>query len=277
MLPSLAQSLRFESMACRLLLSIFVAAVALPVSKAACATAWVQCGGTGWTGPTCCDDGFSCSQMNSWYSQCVPKGSTAPPEKDPQPLAEDECYHVFSELSFNTLVQSFPNNPDSKATAYVDCQLCSHSGMHCAANVLGGRTQLVASHIHVASDGDGVNGAGPPVINFCGDNGPGMILDGSPYKTPCAHYAKGAALMASMQGNFVEGEQNAGFTLGSRLKHIASNPSKYYFNFHSIASWTHWQLEGKGPVGMCRGVMQLSIRRLTAADAEHTLPGGVLV
>ena len=79
-------------------------------------------------------------------------------------------------------------------------------------------------------------------------------------RSPCAHYKNRAAVM-SMTGNFVDG-QNAGFTLGSRLKDIASNPSKYYFNFHSIASWTHWQFEGKGPVGMCRGVMQMSQRRL---------------
>ena len=79
-------------------------------------------------------------------------------------------------------------------------------------------------------------------------------------RSPCAHYKNRAAVM-SMTGNFVDG-QNAGFTLGSRLKDIASNPSKYYFNFHSIASWTHWQFEGKGPVGLCRGVMQMSQRRL---------------
>ena len=54
--------------------------------------------------------------MNSWYTQCVPKGSTAQPEKA-KPVPEDECYHMFSELSFNTLVQSFPSNRDSEATA----------------------------------------------------------------------------------------------------------------------------------------------------------------
>ena len=133
--------------------------------------------------------------------------------------------------------------------------------MQCTANLLGGRTQLVASHIHLASDGDGENGAGPPVINFCGDNDPGMIADGSSYKSPCAHYHNRAALM-SMTGNFIDGAQYAGFMLGSRLKDIATNPSKHYFNFHSVASWTHWQIEGKGPVGMCRGVMQMSQRRL---------------
>ena len=181
--------LRRSDMARLLLLSMLAVTLPAEASEApeTCATAWVQCGGTGWTGPTCCDSGFSCSQMNSWYSHCVPKGSI-PEQTQPVSLAasemvDDECYHMFSELSFNTLVQSFPHNPDSEAKAYVDCKLCSRSGMQCTANVFGGRTQLVASHIHLASDGDGENGAGPPVINFCGDNGPGMIADGSPYKT----------------------------------------------------------------------------------------------
>eukprot|EP00438_Fugacium_kawagutii_P008499 Skav210951 [mRNA] locus=scaffold713:309647:310462:+ [translate_table: standard] len=269
-------------MAYRSLVSVFVLRVAMPVAHAdnACATAWVQCGGTGWTGPTCCDHGFSCSQLNSWYSQCVPEGPQKPEKLSEKPehmeermkaMEEDECYNMFSELSFNSLVQSYPNNPDSQATAYVDCKLCSQSGMHCVANIHGGRTQLIASHIHLASDGDGENGSGPPVINFCGSNDRGMILDGSPYKTPCAHYKNGEALMNDMQGDFIQGKQNAGFTLGSRLKDIASNPSKYYFNFHSIASWTHWQLEGKGPVGMCRGVMQMSRRLAEDVDISTSL------
>ena len=209
--------------------------------------------------------------MNSWYSQCVPKGFI--PEK-PEPVdmasADDECYHMFSELSLNALVQSFPSNPDSEATAYVVCKYCSRSGMQCTDNVLGGRTQLVASHIHLASDGDGENGAGPPVINFCGDNGPGMIADGSSYKSPCAHFHNRAALM-SMTGNFVDGAQNAGFTLASPLKGIAANPSKYYVNFHSIAmdalADRGQGSSGNGPrryadkseeVGLCAGVARAS-------------------
>eukprot|EP00438_Fugacium_kawagutii_P002395 Skav210780 [mRNA] locus=scaffold275:34365:35153:+ [translate_table: standard] len=260
-------------MAYRSLVSVFVVTVTMPVANAAsaCATAWVQCGGPGWTGPTCCDHGYSCSQLSSWYSQCVPEGSGPEKPAKPERMEGDVCYHMFSELSFNSLVQSFPNNPDSQATAYVDCKLCSQSGMNCVGNVHGGRTQLIASHIHLASDGDGENGSRPPVINFCGSNDRGMILDGSPYKTPCAHYKNGEALMNDMQGDFIQGEQNAGFTLGSRLKDIASNPSKYYFNFHSIASWTHWQIEGKGPVGMCRGIMQLSRRLAEDVDTSSSL------
>ncbi|EPS36457.1 hypothetical protein H072_10007 [Dactylellina haptotyla CBS 200.50] len=34
-------------------------------------THWGQCGGIGWTGPTACSDGFSCSVLNPYYSQCL--------------------------------------------------------------------------------------------------------------------------------------------------------------------------------------------------------------
>lgn len=36
-----------------------------------------QCGGQGYTGPTCCASGSVCTFGNSWYSQCLP-GSAAP-------------------------------------------------------------------------------------------------------------------------------------------------------------------------------------------------------
>lgn len=34
-------------------------------------TEWGQCGGSGWSGPTVCAAGFSCSSSNPWYSQCL--------------------------------------------------------------------------------------------------------------------------------------------------------------------------------------------------------------
>ncbi|KAK4098406.1 carbohydrate-binding module family 1 protein [Parathielavia hyrcaniae] len=35
-----------------------------------CAARWGQCGGMGWTGPTCCSQG-TCQVGNPWYSQCL--------------------------------------------------------------------------------------------------------------------------------------------------------------------------------------------------------------
>jgi hypothetical protein len=34
-----------------------------------------QCGGIGWTGPTKCESGWTCSRCDDHYSQCVPKFS----------------------------------------------------------------------------------------------------------------------------------------------------------------------------------------------------------
>ncbi|ORX80521.1 hypothetical protein BCR32DRAFT_300085 [Anaeromyces robustus] len=36
-----------------------------------CATKYQQCGGQGYNGPTCCELGSRCQQLNQWYSQCV--------------------------------------------------------------------------------------------------------------------------------------------------------------------------------------------------------------
>ncbi|KPM43264.1 Endo-1,4-beta-xylanase B [Neonectria ditissima] len=39
-------------------------------SGTSCAAAWAQCGGSGWTGATCCVSGSTCKSVNEWYSQC---------------------------------------------------------------------------------------------------------------------------------------------------------------------------------------------------------------
>ncbi|KAL2754929.1 carbohydrate-binding module family 1 protein [Sodiomyces alcalophilus JCM 7366] len=41
-----------------------------PPSGGNCAAMWGQCGGQGWSGPTCCSQG-TCQQQNPWYSQCL--------------------------------------------------------------------------------------------------------------------------------------------------------------------------------------------------------------
>ncbi|TID13246.1 carbohydrate-binding module family 1 protein [Venturia nashicola] len=50
------------------------AASAFPASSSvggSAAKKYAQCGGTGWTGPTACVDGATCTVMNAYYSQCV--------------------------------------------------------------------------------------------------------------------------------------------------------------------------------------------------------------
>lgn len=41
-----------------------------PPANGNCASMWGQCGGQGWSGPTCCSQG-TCKASNQWYSQCL--------------------------------------------------------------------------------------------------------------------------------------------------------------------------------------------------------------
>ena len=36
-----------------------------------CAKKWNQCGGIGFNGPTCCESGSTCHELNKYYSQCM--------------------------------------------------------------------------------------------------------------------------------------------------------------------------------------------------------------
>jgi len=40
-------------------------------SNANCAKKWAQCGGQDFNGPTCCEAGSTCRELNKYYSQCV--------------------------------------------------------------------------------------------------------------------------------------------------------------------------------------------------------------
>merc|ERR1712187_850823 len=82
----------------------------------------------------------------------------------------DTCFYLNSNMAFNNLVQSFPNNPDSHAQGYATFKLCTNGTLIAdTALVYGGQSPLIASHIHRAQNGDGENGSGPPVISFCGN------------------------------------------------------------------------------------------------------------
>ncbi|TBU35662.1 cellobiohydrolaseII [Dichomitus squalens] len=49
----------------------------LPAVAYAQSPVWGQCGGIGWTGATTCASGSVCTELNDYYSQCIP-GSSAP-------------------------------------------------------------------------------------------------------------------------------------------------------------------------------------------------------
>ncbi|KAF3903570.1 Exoglucanase-6A [Arthrobotrys entomopaga] len=52
-----------------------VAAVVAAGLVSAQSPAWGQCGGIGWTGPSTCVSGYTCTYGNDYYSQCVPGSS----------------------------------------------------------------------------------------------------------------------------------------------------------------------------------------------------------
>ncbi|KAJ3345591.1 hypothetical protein HDU83_003918 [Entophlyctis luteolus] len=45
-------------------------AAAATSASGSCSAKWGQCGGSGWTGPTCCS-ASTCTYSNPWYSQCL--------------------------------------------------------------------------------------------------------------------------------------------------------------------------------------------------------------
>ncbi|TCD70977.1 Exoglucanase 3 [Steccherinum ochraceum] len=59
-------------------------AATLPALTNAQAQTWAQCGGIGWTGATTCVSGSTCTELNDYYSQCIP-GSNAPPPPPTSP------------------------------------------------------------------------------------------------------------------------------------------------------------------------------------------------
>ena len=88
----------------------------------------------------------------------------------------------------NNLSQTFTNNSEAEAWGSATCRLCNNGKMTCDVNVYGGKTLLIASHIHIADNGNGSTSTGDPVINFCGTNGQGSVDDGTPYSAPCTGY-----------------------------------------------------------------------------------------
>jgi len=186
----------------------------------------------------------------------VPVVAQAPVVKES--LSDMVCYDLFSTMAWNNLLQSFPNNPDSQAEGFATCTLCTDGKLTCNALVYGGKTPLIASHIHLASNKDGKTGSGEPVFSFCGDNADGLIQLDPPYPEMCAAYMGGNSNNPNMMGVFLNVGANNDMTLADRVRHIGEHPEEYYMNFHSLASWTYWSNHGGGPVGMCRGVMEKS-------------------
>merc|ERR1712157_477424 len=108
------------------------------------------------------------------------------------------------------------------------------------------------------SNGDGVSGTGPAVGLFCGDNTPGLLSKGAPYPESCPAYnTNGVAIISEMQG-VIDPVASGGLSAKELVEDVAANPNKYYFNLHSLASFSYWQSTRSTPKGMCRGVMKVN-------------------
>lgn len=202
-------------------------------------------------------------------------------DDDDKPNHEDdtepECYDLYSDMAFNTLVQTFPGNPDAQATGYAACRLCTTGELICrSATIFGGKTQLIASHIHVADNGDGVNGMGPPVINFCGSSDKNLLYAAPGYLEECAGYdSTGISDNPNMKG--IQSKQDD-WDLTRRIRDIATYPEKYFLNFHSISSYSYWHGLHQKPRGICRGVMKKSQSEesLEVLKVERDLEDGTM-
>ncbi|CAF4566302.1 unnamed protein product [Rotaria sp. Silwood1] len=77
--------------------------------KKGCSALWQQCGGIGWTGPTCCDQS-TCVVGNPYYSQCLQSG-----------VSSSSSFTSSSTVS--TVTKSSPNDGHQPGvtTRYWDC------------------------------------------------------------------------------------------------------------------------------------------------------------
>lgn len=187
----------------------------------------------------------------------------APPTPDAPATAslgsnESGCYDFHATLNVHPL-QVHSGNADSSVWGYAQLTLCTNGTMLSSSVLFDGRTQIVATHIHLTStangrDGDAAVGEGPPVINFCGSNNMGLADDGTPYPQHCDQWdSQSAATNKDVPGVLVHAT-NAQVTTAERIAGIVAKPHSYYFLVETMASITHWTPQQHGA---CRGPLEL--------------------
>jgi hypothetical protein len=202
------------------------------------------------------------SENSHWWCWLL-NNQVPPPAEVAKPKMQ--CTAMYSNAETNEVLKAGPKNADAGAIASVTCMMCSDSvstaSASCTTTVFAATTPLIAAHIHeVPTSSTNADGNGPPVVNFCGSNylGAGGIDDGTLYTQECAATnAQSVSLSLNQTGVIVAGTTN-GMTLVELVDKIVADPSKYYFNIHSAATFAYWKSAGKGPLGMARGPMMLS-------------------
>ena len=179
-----------------------------------------------------------------------------------------KCYDFSVNMKFNSLLQDYivdgTHSPDENAHGTATLTLCTDGKKLTSTAMvmeMGVTSTLIASHLHKCPYPDrkvGIGcGNGPPVINFCGKNGDGMINEPGMYPEECMPYnkLKGMSVNKNMTGVMSDGVD---MSIEKLVNDIGENPDHYYMNFHLDQSWLYWNAYGDGsPVGMCRGPLSL--------------------
>jgi hypothetical protein len=236
---------------------------------------------------------YSVAQNIDLFSSVFTPGAPTPSPSTPSPTTPPT---MTAALTTNSLASTtfIPNanglnkerfDDAAKATGSLTCEVRTDSALTCSLSVTGGGSELIATHIHKCSgeDANGLDGAtcsGPPVVNFCGSNDvaspPGPIDDKTKYPVECDNSdayldAEDGVSTTNAVNGWIVGQSSvarkvavAGQYEGTAqdlYADIVANPTRYYFNVHSKASWMYWQANAVGknkgqPVGMIRGVLQ---------------------
>ncbi|PKS07323.1 hypothetical protein jhhlp_005925 [Lomentospora prolificans] len=96
--------------------------ILLASAAAAQQSGWGQCGGNGWSGPTTCVSGWTCTYQNDWYSQCLPGSSNPnPPTTTTQPPSSSIPTTLVTQTSTTSAPgggsSSCPSTPSGLGTA----------------------------------------------------------------------------------------------------------------------------------------------------------------
>jgi len=185
--------------------------------------------------------------------------TTAPPHS-----SSSECFFMFSQMVANEL-QQYEDNPEADMSGYADIVICTNGTLRASVQIFGGVPTIIAMHIHRCSGGETPQTrtaelcGGGAVVNFCGDNSPGLLSNGvDTYPEPCTMAARGEffASIAEMVGVVAPAAgASTPAEVEALVRDMDANPDSYFFNIHTVASFTHWY---PGHRGMCRGPLQRS-------------------
>eukprot|EP00833_Pecoramyces_ruminatium_P003813 jgi/Orpsp1_1/1177845/evm.model.c7180000063091.1 len=87
--------------------SSILALTIFKLSNAACAGPYAQCGGSNYSGESCCEDGYICSEINEWFSQCIPDRSNM---NVPESSAVDSNTGYYNENNSTNYYDQTNNN-----------------------------------------------------------------------------------------------------------------------------------------------------------------------